>query len=142
MSGIRGKISNPPSVKTEIIEKISGEIVIHTPTMGYQSRTDSPFLSTSNAWFFPLDLSKVDNIFVYQNPILNGQSIFRGRQTEQKIPLFFNGNKSEDLVLQTTTYTITVNSSLCNSGGYCKTLFTYEDEYGTTVMDDVNKYGA
>jgi hypothetical protein len=92
MSGIRGKISNPPSVKTEIIEKISGEIVIHTPTMGYQSRTDSPFLSTSNAWFFPLDLSKVDNIFVYQNPILNGQSIFRSRQTEQKIPLFFNGN--------------------------------------------------
>jgi hypothetical protein len=86
MSGIRGKISNPPSVKTEIIEKISGEIVIHTPTMGYQSRTDSPFLSTSNAWFFPLDLSKVDNIFVYQNPILNGQSIFRSRQTEQKIP--------------------------------------------------------
>jgi len=36
MSGIRGKIINPPSVKTEIIEKISGEIVIHTPTMGYQ----------------------------------------------------------------------------------------------------------
>ena len=142
MSGIRGKISNPPSVKTEIIEKISGEIVIHTPTMGYQSRTDSPFLSTSNAWFFPLDLSKVDNIFVYQNPILNGQSIFRSRQTEQKIPLFFNGNKSEDLVLQTTTYTITVNSSLCNSGGYCKTLFTYEDEYGETVSDEVIKYGA
>ena len=111
MSGIRGKIINPPSVKTEIIEKISGEIVIHTPSMGYQSRADSPFLSTSNAWFLPLDLSKIDNIFVYPDPILHGQSIFRSRQTEQKIPLFFNGNESEDLILQTTIYTITVNSS-------------------------------
>jgi hypothetical protein len=141
MSGIRGKITNPPSVITEIIEKISGEIVIHTPTMNYQARTDNPFLSTSNAWFLPLDLSKIDNIFAYPDPILHGQSIFRSRQTEQKIPLFFKGNKSEDISLQTTIYTITVNSSACNFDGYCETFFTYEDEYGNIVSDAVIKYG-
>jgi hypothetical protein len=138
MSGIRGKIITPPSVNTEIIEKISGEIVIHSPTMNYQARTDSPFLSTGNAWFLPLDLSKIDNIFVYPDPILHGQSIFRSRQTEQKIPLFFKGNNSEGDQLQTTIYTATVVGSSCDPTDYCELFFTYEDEFGDIVSDSVS----
>jgi hypothetical protein len=141
MATIRGKIINPPSVKTEIMEVLKAEILIRTTGMYYQASSKSTFLSSGNAWFLPLDLSKINDIFTYPDPILHGQSIFRSRQTEQKIPLFFNGNESEDLILQTTTYTIKVNSSSCNSGGYCETFFTYEDEYGTTVSDSVIRYG-
>jgi hypothetical protein len=136
MSIIRGKIINPPSVKTEIIGTISGEIIIQTPSMNYQTRTDSPFLSTSTTWFFPLDLSKVNNIFTYPDPLLHGQSIFRNFQTEQNIPLFFNGDKSEDITLQTTIYTVTVSGIECV--GDCISYFTYEDEHGNTISDSLS----
>ena len=66
-------------------------------------------MSTDNAWFLPLDLSNINNIFTYPDPIIYGQSIFRNRQTEQKIPLFFNGNKSEDDIL---TPSISANNQI------------------------------
>ena len=81
MAGIRGKIINPPSVKTEIIEVLKAEILIRTTGMYYQASSKSTFLSSGNAWFLPLDLSKINDIFVYPDPILHGQSIFRNRQT-------------------------------------------------------------
>ena len=139
MAAIRGKIINPPSIKTDIIEAISAEIVIHTTGMYYQSSSTSSFLSTENAWFLPIDLSNINNIFTYPDPVLYGQSIFRNRQTEQKIPLFFNGNESEDTKLQTTIFNI---KSLCSKclpgGGGCITYYSYTDENGDTINDSIN----
>jgi len=142
MAGIRGKIINPPTIKTEIIEALKAEIVIHTTGMYYQSSSTSSFLSTDNAWFLPLDLSNINNIFTYPDPILYGQSIFRNRQTEQKIPLFFNGNKSEDDKLQTTTYTISTVSGCGGDDDDCIINYTYENEFGETISGSINPSGS
>ena len=139
MAGIRGKIINPPSIKTEIIEALKAEIVIHTTGMYYQSSSTSSFLSTDNAWFLPLDLSNINNIFTYPDPALHGNKIFRNRQTEQKIPLFFNGNKSEGAKLQTTTYTIKPSCAGKTCPTFCTQNFTYIDENGITISDSVTQ---
>ena len=139
MAAIRGKIINPPSVKTEIIEAITGEIVIHTTDMYYQSSSTSSFLSTGNAWFLPLDLSNINDIFTYPDPSLHGNKIFRNRQTEQKIPLFFNGNKSEDAKLQTTIYTSIAACTKCLAG-QCITYYSYTDENGDTINDSIDVF--
>jgi hypothetical protein len=139
MAAIRGKIIIPPSVKAEIIEVISGVILIHTTDMYYQSSSTSSFLSTGNAWFLPLDLSKINNIFYYQDPIKHGNSIFRNRQTEQKIPLFFKGNKSEDIKLQTYIYSVIPGCTKCLAGE-CITYYSYTDENGDTINDSIDVF--
>ncbi len=139
MAGIRGKIVDPISVKTEIIEALKAEIVIHTTGMYYQSSSTSSFLSTGNAWFLPLDLSKIDNIFIYPDPVLNGNKIFRNRQTEQTIPLFFNGNESEDAKLQTTIYTLLPGCTKCVN---CSTIYSYINEFGETLTSTIYKSGG
>ena len=144
MVAIRGKIVDPLSVKTEIVEVLKAEILIRTTGMYYQASSKSTFLSSGNAWFLPLDLSNINDIFTYPDPILHGQSIFRSRQTEQKIPLYFNGDKSENNRMQTTIYTVGVSGSECSGDNpsNCVTYFTYEDEYGKAISDSVSTSGV
>ena len=134
MTTLRTKIKSP-SLNAKIVEPINAPIRgSRTPSMTYQASSLSPFLSTNIAWFLPVDLSKINNIFTIQPPIKNGQTIFRNRQTEQTIPLFLNGNKSEDILSQTHIYTINTNCVGCEG---CILYFTYEDEYGNGVSDNI-----
>ena len=139
MARIRGKIVNPVSVGSKITTEIEAPVnAVFTTTINYQASSLSTFLETETALFLPIDLSRIDNIFKLPKPTNYGQSLFRNRQTEQLIPLFFKGNESEDAQLQTTTYTIKVNGIGCGSGGFCEYFFTYEDEFGDTVSGIVS----
>lgn len=138
MTNLRAKIKTS-SVNAKLIKSTDAPIETNiTTSMVYQASSLSSFLSGKKAWFLPTDLSKINNIFVYPTPTKNGQSIFRNRQTEQLIPLFFKGNESEDAQLQTTTYTIKVNGVGCGSGDFCEYFFTYEDEFGNNVSGIVS----
>ena len=138
MASIRGKIINPPSLNGGIVEPIKGEIIIRTTAAYYQSSATSTFLSTTNTWFLPVNLSNINNVFYYQDPIKHGNSIFRNRQTEEKIPLFFKGNEGEDIKLQTTIYTISTSATKCTPLEDCIAYFSYTDEYGNTISDSVS----
>ena len=134
MTNLRAKIKKS-SVSAKLIEPIDAPIETNVTTiMSYQASSLSTFLSTKRSWFLPIDLSGIKNVFTYPAPTENGQSIFRNRQTEQLIPLFLNGGKSEDIITQTYIYTITTNCVGCEG---CILYFTYRDEYGNSVSDNI-----
>ena len=134
MTNLRAKIKKS-TVSAKLIESIDVPIETNVATiMSYQASSLTTFLSTKRSWVLPTDLSKIENIFTYPAPTENGQSIFRNRQTEQLIPLFFNGNESENIINQTYIYTITTNCVGCEG---CTLYFTYTDEYGNSVSDNI-----
>ena len=142
MTNLRAKIKTS-SVNAKLIKSTDAPIETNiTTSMVYQASSLSSFLSGKKAWFLPTDLSKINNIFVYPTPTKNGQSLFRNRQTEQLIPLFFKGNESEDAQLQTIIYTVKTTGFKCLPTFYCETFFTYEDEFGDTVSDSVKSDGG
>jgi hypothetical protein len=107
MARIRGKIVNPVSIDSKITTEIEAPInTVFATNINYQASSLSTFLETKTALFLPIDLSRIDNIFNLPNPTKYGQSLFRNRQTEQLIPLFFKGNESADAQLQTTVYSV------------------------------------
>jgi hypothetical protein len=139
MTNLRAKISTS-SLNAKLIEPIDAPIETNVSTnMTYQATSLSPFLSTNSSWFLPTDLSKINNIFVYPTPTKNGQSLFRNRQTEQLIPLFFKGNESEDAKLQTTIYTLLPGCTKCVN---CSTIYSYINEFGETLTSTIYKSGG
>jgi hypothetical protein len=135
MTNLRSKIIDPVTLKGKFIESIDAPIETDITTiMTYQSSSSSTFLSSKKSWFLPTDLSKINNVFTSPSPTKNGQSIFKNRQTEQLIPLFLNGGKSEDIITQTYIYTITTDCVGCEG---CILYFTYRDEYGNSVSDNI-----
>jgi len=135
MTNLRSKIIDPVTLKGKFIESIDAPIETNITTiMTYQSSSSSTFLSSKKSWFLPTDLSKINNVFTSPSPTKNGQSIFKNRQTEQLIPLFLNGGKSEDIITQTYIYTITTDCVGCEG---CILYFTYRDEYGNSVSDNI-----
>ena len=142
MTILRAKIKSS-SLSAKIIEPIDAPVETNIDTnMRYQASSLSPFLETKRSWFLPIDLSKIKNIFNLPNPTKYGQSLFRNRQTEQIIPLFFKGNESADAQLQTTVYSVETEGIKCSDGGpYCETFFTYENEFGDVVSDSIKSNG-
>ena len=55
----------------------------------------------------------------------------------KKIPLFFNGNKSEDAKLQTYIYSVIPGCTKCTVG-QCITYYSYTDENGDTINDSID----
>lgn len=141
MTILRAKIKSS-SLSAKIIEPIDAPVETNIDTnMRYQASSLSPFLETKRSWFLPIDLSKIKNIFNLPNPTKYGQSLFRNRQTEQLIPLFFKGDESADAQLQTTVYSVEIEGGKCGAGSYCETFFTYENEFGDVVTDSVKSNG-
>jgi hypothetical protein len=101
MAKINGKIVNPTSIHGEVISEIETPINLNVGTdMNYQASSLSTFLETESALFLPTDLSNIDDIFILTNPQKYGQSIFRNRLTEKTIPLYLNGNVSDNLPIE------------------------------------------
>lgn len=109
MSKISGKIINPFSIESKIINEIETPVDLKVGVdTNYQASSLSTFLQTETALFLPTNLSMIDNIFLLSKPEKYGQSIFRNRLTEKIITLFLSGNSSDTIL----TTPITPNNQI------------------------------
>lgn len=99
MAKISGKIINPIKTGGNVISEIEAPTILRLNIEGnYQAASLSTFLQTESALFLPVDLSRINNIFLLSKPEKYGQSIFRDRLTEKIIPLFLSGNSSDKIL--------------------------------------------
>jgi hypothetical protein len=96
MGNIRGKITNPITLGGNIISETDAPINLSVETViTYQSSSTSTFLETNSGFYFPTDLSNIDNIFVLSYPYKFGYKLFSNNITEQTLPLYFSGTTSD-----------------------------------------------